>query len=297
MNNTINATVLPYIIELHLVDHCNLNCAGCSHFAPLVKDEVFSDFNTFKRDILRLRQIFSDVYEIRLMGGEPLLHPDINGFIEFSRQTFPKANVSVSTNGVLLQNLPSVFWQTCAVNNVLVKLTKYPIRLDLSEIKRLGKSYRVRIKIPNQVNAFFQFINIKGDSNPAQSFGNCRAMYTTPFLRDGKLYSCSFAPHVYLFNEYFNQDIPVTDGDYINILEDVTPQQVHHFLENPIPLCKWCKTMRPYVNWSRSKGDINEWISGEANSFTHFFEIKRNAVISAYHKIKQTSEMVQRNKQ
>jgi hypothetical protein len=296
MNNTINATVLPYIIELHLVDHCNLNCAGCSHFAPLVKDEVFSDFNTFKRDLLRLRQIFSDVYEIRLMGGEPLLHPDINGFIEFSRQAFPKANVSVSTNGMLLQNMPSVFWQTCAVNNVLVKLTNYPIRLDLSKIKRLGKSYRVRIKIPNQVNAFFQFINIKGDSNPTHSFRNCRAMYTTPFLRDGRLYSCSFAPHVHLFNEYFNQDIPVTDGDYINILEDVTHQQVHHFLENPIPLCKWCKTMRPYVNWSRSKGDINEWISGEANSFAHFFEIKRNAVISAYHKIKQTSEMVQRNK-
>lgn len=25
---------LPYV-ELHLVDHCNLGCAGCSHFAPL----------------------------------------------------------------------------------------------------------------------------------------------------------------------------------------------------------------------------------------------------------------------
>ncbi len=291
----IKSFILPYIIELHLVDHCNLNCAGCSHFAPLVKDEVFSEFNTFKRDLSRLRQVFDDVYEIRLMGGEPLLHPDINGFVEFSRQTFPKANISVSTNGVLLQKMPVAFWQTCAANDVLVKLTNYPIHLNFSAIKQLGKPYHVRVKIPKQVNAFFQFINIKGDSNPLQSFRNCRAMYTTPFLRDGKLYSCSFAPHVHLFNKYFKQEIPVTENDSINLLGDVTPQQVHNFLANPIPLCQWCKTKRPYTNWHRSNKDINEWLSGEADSFSHFFEINRNAAISAYHKVKRLREMRERN--
>ncbi len=291
-----NEAFLPYIIEFHLVDHCNLNCAGCSHFAPLVRDEVFSDFSTFKRDLLRLSQIFTDVYEIRLMGGEPLLHSGIKDFIEFSRQTFPKTNLSVSTNGVLLQKMPAAFWQTCAANNVLVKLTNYPINLDFLAIKQLGKSHHVRMKIPKRVNAFFQFINIKGDSNPSQSFRNCRAMYTTPFLRDGNLYSCSFAPHVHFFNEYFKQSIPVTENDSIYILGDVTTQQVHTFLANPIPLCQWCKTKRPYANWGRSKGDINEWISGEANAFSHFFEFRRNSAISAYHKAKHIYEMRERNK-
>lgn len=292
----IKDSILSYILEFHLVDHCNLNCAGCSHFAPLVRGEAFSDLNTFKRDLFRLRQLFDDVYEIRLMGGEPLLHPDINGFIEFSRQTYPKANISVSTNGVLLQKMPAAFWRTCAANDVLVKLTNYPINLNFSSIKQLANSYRVRLKIPKQVNTFFQFINNKGDSNPSQSFQNCRAMYTTPFLRDGRLYSCSFAPHVHLFNEYFKQEIPVTENDSINILSDVTPQQVHTFLANPIPLCQWCKTKRPYMNWGRSKGDITEWISGEADSFSHFFEIKRNAAISVYHRGKQLLEMRARNK-
>ncbi len=292
----INDSILPYIIEFHLVDHCNLNCAGCSHFAPLVKEEVFSDFINFKRDLMRLRQVFDDVYEIRLMGGEPLLHPQINGFIEFSRQTFPKANISISTNGMLLLKMPAAFWQSCAVNHVLVKLTNYPISLNFSAINQLGRSYQVRLKIPKQVNAFFQFINIQGDSNPSHSFRNCRAMYTTPFLRDGRLYSCSFAPHVHLFNEYFHQDIPVTQNDSINLFGDVTPQQVHTFLANPIPLCQWCKTNRPYTNWGRSNGDITEWISGEADSFSHFFEIRRNAAISAYHRGKQLLEMRKRNK-
>lgn len=292
----INESFLPYIIEFHLVDHCNLNCAGCSHFAPLVTGEVFSDFSNFKRDLSRLSQIFTDVYEIRLMGGEPLLQPDIVNYIEFSRQTFPKSKVSVSTNGILLQKMPVAFWQTCAVNDVLVKLSNYPIRLNFSAIKQLGKLYRVRVKIPNRITAFIQFINIRGDSNPAQSFHNCRAMYTTPFLRDGKLFSCSFAPHVHLFNQHFQQAIHVTENDYISILGDVTPQQIHAFLANPIPLCKWCKTKRNHVNWDRSKGNINEWISGEADSISHFFELKTFTAISAYHRVKQLHEMRERNK-
>lgn len=24
-----------YHIEMHVVDHCNLNCFGCNHFSPL----------------------------------------------------------------------------------------------------------------------------------------------------------------------------------------------------------------------------------------------------------------------
>jgi hypothetical protein len=292
----ISESFLPYITEFHLVDHCNLNCAGCSHFAPLVKDEVFSDFNDFKRDLFRLRQIFTDVYEIRLMGGEPLLHPDINNFIEFSRKTFPKSIISVSTNGVLLQKMPAAFWQTCASNDVLIKLSNYPIRLNFSAIKQISKSYNVRIKIPKRITAFFQFINIKGDSNPSQSFRNCRAMYTTPSLRNGKFYSCSFAPYVHFFNQYFDQSIPVTENDYINLFEDITPQQVNTFLQKPIPLCQWCKTRRQYVNWDKSKGDINEWISAEANPFSHFFEFKKNAAISAYHRSKHIFEMQERNK-
>ena len=290
-----NDSLFPYIVETHLVDHCNLNCQGCSHFAPLVSGEVFSDFENFKRDLLRLGQIFHDVYEIRLMGGEPLLHPDINTFIKFSRQTFPKANIAVSTNGVLLQKMPGAFWKTCAENNAYIKMTNYPIHLDFNAIKQMGKSYQVRIKIPKQVDAFFQFINIKGDSDPVRSFQTCRAMYTTPFLRDGKLYSCSFAPHVHLFNDYFKQEIPVSEKDSISMLEGVTPREIFEFLCHPIPLCKWCRTKRSYLKWGRSKKDINEWTSGEVDGISHFFEVKKNSVISAYHQVKQSSGMKKRN--
>ena len=35
------------ILEIHLVDHCNLNCGGCNHFSPIAKP-WFIDPNYFK---------------------------------------------------------------------------------------------------------------------------------------------------------------------------------------------------------------------------------------------------------
>jgi hypothetical protein len=290
----INNSVLPYILEAHLVDHCNLNCNGCSHFAPLVQAEVFLDAEIFLRDLKRMSEIYQDIYEIRLMGGEPLLHPKIIDFIKFSRQTYPQTNISISTNGMLLTKMPEHFWQACVENKAFIKITNYPIKLDLEKIVQIGKLHQVRIKIPKRITEFFQFINIKGDSDPRKSFRTCRAMYTTPFIRDGKLYSCSFAPHVHLFNDYFKQEIPVSENDSINIFEDVNSDEINKFLANPIPLCSWCKTQRPYSKWDRSRHEINEWTSAETNNRFYFVELAKYKMISTFHQLKQESEMKKR---
>jgi MoaA/NifB/PqqE/SkfB family radical SAM enzyme len=78
--------VLPYV-EMHVVDHCNLNCKGCSHFSPIA-DELFTDIGEFTRDLQQLRRLVSNIEVIRLMGGEPLLHPNITDFIRSTKFFF-----------------------------------------------------------------------------------------------------------------------------------------------------------------------------------------------------------------
>jgi len=60
-------------VELHLTDHCNLNCKGCGHYCPLAPPQ-YADLQQYHSDMRRLRQLFRNVRTIRLMGGEPLLH-------------------------------------------------------------------------------------------------------------------------------------------------------------------------------------------------------------------------------
>ena len=53
-------------LEYHIVDHCNLNCAGCSHFSPLA-EHWFVDPEAFERDYDILKNKFKDVNENKIV--------------------------------------------------------------------------------------------------------------------------------------------------------------------------------------------------------------------------------------
>jgi hypothetical protein len=66
-------TMIP-ILDLHLADHCNLNCCGCDNFSPLAK-ETFADIRVIEKDCARMSELTEGrINEIQLLGGEPLLH-------------------------------------------------------------------------------------------------------------------------------------------------------------------------------------------------------------------------------
>jgi len=272
----------PYKLETHLVDHCNLNCGGCSHFAPLLKEATFADIESFKKDLKRFRQIFSDIYEIRLIGGEPLLHPDLVSFCGFTRDLYPKANISIFTNGKILLNMPDIFWRTCSEKKILLKLSYYPIDIDIAKIKEKASSQNVPIKIPKQIHQFMKTININGDSDPHQSFRHCQIMYKTPFLSNGKLYPCSLPPHIHFFNDFFKKKIPVMDNDAINIFDDISCSEIIDFISRPIPMCRWCISRRPFVPWARSKRDINEWVGDNEARIYNFIRMSKFRAIGLY---------------
>jgi len=102
---------------MHLTDHCNLNCKGCAHFAPIA-EKWFADPVEHERDMERLSQLVAGIKTIRLMGGEPLLHPKIEPFLVSTREKFPEANIRLVTNGLLLQKMKTTFWSACKANNI-----------------------------------------------------------------------------------------------------------------------------------------------------------------------------------
>jgi len=70
--------ILPNL-EYLIVHHCNLNCKGCNKFSP-ISEEYFADIVEFKKDIIKISELFN-IQEFKILGGEPLLHPKLNKFI------------------------------------------------------------------------------------------------------------------------------------------------------------------------------------------------------------------------
>jgi len=67
MNRLLPRAMLKF--EVHITEHCNLNCRGCFHCSPLAGPE-FLDINEWKRDCKRLSELFcKEMDNIILLGG------------------------------------------------------------------------------------------------------------------------------------------------------------------------------------------------------------------------------------
>ena len=255
-----------------MAEHCNLNCAGCNHFSPLAKNELV-DVQEFKRDIERMGILFKhDCKRIFLLGGEPLLHPEIINLMKIARDNFPNTDIYIYTNGILLPAQSENFWRGCHDNNINLMISRYPIKLDTEKIKNMAERFKIKIfwsSAPdgalNDSSFIVSPIDLNGNGNIKKSFANCYESNSCITLSHGKLYTCVFAAHVHHFNEKFGLNILITKDDYINIYKETDGNEILKKLNNPIPACKYCsggrfsKSSRK-IKWHHSEYNINEYL-------------------------------------
>ena len=127
-NMLLKRTPRPMLFfDVNIVEHCNLNCAHCGSFAPLAQEE-YLDVGQFKKDMERLSQLTGgEVHHIQILGGEPLLHPNINEFCQIARICFPIGIIRIVTNGILIRNMDDEFWDNCIKYNINIAPTEYKI--------------------------------------------------------------------------------------------------------------------------------------------------------------------------
>jgi GTP 3',8-cyclase len=89
-------------VEINAVMHCNLACAGCSHASPLAAPWL-AEPTAVCRDLTALSRIAS-IGEVRVVGGEPLLHPELTELLQAVRSSCPGSLIRVITNGTRLDH-------------------------------------------------------------------------------------------------------------------------------------------------------------------------------------------------
>lgn len=251
-----------YHFEVHLTDHCNLNCKGCTHFSNLCPP-TFADVTEFEADMERMAGIFSKVRQIYLLGGEPLLHPQVAEFCKVARTHFPKARIYLQTNALLAMRMSEQFWSDLAENRIVLLGSAYPISVPRLEIDLLGKQRHVKVEWSAPYEEFYKIpIDPHGGHDAASSFAMCRGFNNRPLLRDGRLYPCAYIAYADVFRARFGvTGLQVYPTDSISIRDEPDPEQVFEFLRNPVHWCSNCNmAKREYFPWARSRGTIDEWM-------------------------------------
>jgi len=246
----------------HVTDHCNLNCKGCTHFSNIAQPRL-ADLDAFSADIERLTKVFSGITEFYLLGGEPLLHPRIHEFVRVTRAAFPKTRINVMTNGVLVSRMPESFWAAMRETGAWLLCDDYPVGASKEAIEAVVVAHGVLLEWTDPRDEFFKLpIDLTGSQDAALSFRRCRGVMNCPVLRDSRISPCAYSAFVDIFIEKFGvESLEAGPSDSISIHED--PYDVWDFLNSSIPWCRHCDfdSMETY-RWARSKGTIDEWISG-----------------------------------
>lgn len=254
----------PLALEMQVVGHCNLNCRSCCVFSPLANEE-FMDIVEYEKDIKRIKEIIPDekIERFTLVGGEPLLHPQLVRFIEIFRKYYNKLELNIFTNLIKLQNDEmNEFLDACQKYSVNIIYTRYPINIDYDKIEKKLLERNIQYIVFNskveekKFDKFCHDLHGKYDANVnfATCFGN------NPQIKNGKIYPCSIAPSFSRLTNFYGLD-NICKNDGVDLYKLNSYEELLDRMEQPLYTCKYCGCthVESGYKWQCSKKEMIEW--------------------------------------
>ena len=238
-----------YEIEFQIVNHCNLNCAGCNHYTAYA-EEWYMSLDDFTEQLKLLTKI--KIRRIMILGGEPTLHPQLLDFCKIARKYFPKAYIDILSNGVNVSNMINDIEEYKA-NNITMAIFQYSgINYNRPEIKQLCDSIAT---LSSTRPVFMQsLVDENGTQDKEKQFYlNCPVKQPCLTIKDYKIFNCPCGAHI----NQFNANIKVKEKeDYLD-LKNFTEKELIDFVLRPKNICSYCRNGDYYV-WHQSIRDKDE---------------------------------------
>lgn len=253
-------------LETNVVDQCNLNCKGCAHFSNICNSN-FVSIEQFKNDLELIAEKFY-LYNFRLLGGEPLLHPQISTLVEISRNMLPNSRIILVTNGLLINKLPEDTLQKFSDNNIIVSISLYqPTYENLNDILKRLNQYDIKYYINDDyfkeaevIDKFETRLALEKQNKNNHASERCIGRFCH-FLRDGKISKCYYPLLSEILNQKYNTKFEVSDSDYIDIREITDGWGTIEKLQDPIPFCDYCRENAVEFDWEGNKRNDSDVFS------------------------------------
>lgn len=261
-------------LEIMLIRTCNLSCQGCTTFSDL----TYNGYTTWEqgRSWLEPWTKRMDIQAVGLMGGEPLINPQVKSWLRGIRELLPNAQIRFVTNGLLLERHWDVVELLNELGNTVLKISHHidDPRIE-SAIDRIFSTYmwqpvteygidrwrtdrdnRFQIARPEKFMRTFlnDYANMAPhNSDPVQAFEAC-VQKRCPLLYHGKLYKCGTVGLTPELLERYNWPNLDLWQPYVNhgLSSDCLDSEINAFVNNfgkPAAICRQCPTKLDTVSW------------------------------------------------
>ncbi len=203
----------PMDAQLIITRRCNLSCGYCSEYDNFSEPVPVEDL---KRRIDALHRL--GAANITLLGGEPLIHPDVAEIVVYAGR---KSNVSLVTNGFLLRNGIIESLNQAGLNNLTVSIDTLhadpsrfiqkslrSLRTRLERLRNLAKFdvHVTAVLCESSKDDFLELI----DEIKSYGFG-----MSVNLIHNAKGYvTISGEPYLELYEEFYRRGKPFTFLDY-----------------------------------------------------------------------------------
>lgn len=227
--------VLPKV-EMHIADHCNLNCKGCTHFSPIFGKEL-PDFEARIRDVKLLKEKIPHILIFSILGGEPFLNPDVHLYMTEIRKILPDTYIRIVTNGLLIPQLKQEVFECIRKNEIVVQISEYkPTHKIIDRIEKKLKEYGITYYIQSceDKQKFIKPLSLTDKSRYPQKCisEGCVNIW------NGKIAKCPTLMYIDNFNKKFDKNLP---NKGVMQLEDCPKGfELLDMLQKDVPLCRHC---------------------------------------------------------
>ena len=222
-----------------MTDHCNLRCAECCSLSPYLDRRLVTP-EAMAEDLRRACRVLAPTY-LKLVGGEPLLHPKLLECLRLAKALDVAPILSVTTNGLLIRSMPDEFWTL--LNALTLSLYPSPVLpSDLMDfIFRQTRRFNVTLNIKRQ-SLFVCMTRWDRSENTAETtaiFAGCWLRSRCHIVQEGRFYQCTRPPHFHtLFHERkpFDRDgVVLHDG--LSLKQEILDDLVR---TEPLEACRYC---------------------------------------------------------
>jgi len=230
--------------EVHVAEHCNLRCANCCNMSPLVADKILS-LQALDAILSRVATaVRADV--LKIMGGEPLLHPQIATVVRMLRASGIGKRVRLFTNGLLLARMDESFWSSLDEMTIssYASAPVKPLILELAREKSRAHDFVLNVK---RVDEFTQVLSPqfeRDDAAVASTFERCWLRHRCLVARNERFYMCTRAAYADDFvARAAHEPAPLDRSrDGVSLDESDLAGAIERYMNRDTPLgaCRYC---------------------------------------------------------
>jgi organic radical activating enzyme len=246
-------------LELYLTKGCNLKCHFCSHFNP------------YRRGIVPTETLIGSMEawskkvrpkKFGLLGGEPLLHPDVQLIVKKARECWSRSQIVLTTNGLLLPKASKALLDTLLETQTQVLLSEHLTDQDgrtaFDKARQMLEEAGVPTVIIPSASRWKEYYLFSKDGKPLPYNSRPEAAWTmcgpnTCFnLTENKLYRCSILANAAQGRQEgaLGSEWSITES-YSPLTPDATADEIvrHLFLmKGPLTACSICPEKIRFVD-------------------------------------------------